>query len=215
MQDYPDTYYGQATTETRLQSDTADNVIWAKYAQLPRRNRKDSLLAAPTDALSSKSSSKSSFESRVEFKEIGSHVPLLTAINEAKAYAERSSQEDHGGDKDGDAVQSGDVEPNSEKYSNGDEIQEAELIRTRSKSSRKSGDKPRAKNMGRLIVVTGRSRRLAVEDHRRELGELLDEYGQLGPEVRKALGDVASGFVATGIASGIVVLQAAAGASID
>ncbi|KAJ2934148.1 hypothetical protein H1R20_g2903, partial [Candolleomyces eurysporus] len=212
--DYPDTYYGQATTETKLQSDTADNVLWAKYAQLPRRNRKDSILAT-NDASSLKSSSKSSFESRVEFKEIGSHVPLHTAINEAKGHANILSQEDDEGDKDGDAVQTGEVVPNLEKQTDGDEIQEAALARTRSRGSKKSADKQRTINKGRLIIVTGRSRRLAVEDHRHEMRDLMDEYGHLGQEARKALGDVASAFVVAGIASGIVVLQAAAGGGIE
>ena len=58
-------------------------------------------------------------------------------------------------------------------------------------------------------------RRLAVQDHQRELKDVMDEYDQLGPEVRKALGDVASAFVAAGVGSGIVVLQAATGGSLE
>jgi hypothetical protein len=71
---------------------------------------------------------------------------------------------------------------------------------------------------GRLLVVTGRSRRLAVESHRDEMKELMEEYssnsgsgsyGRVGSEVRKTLGDVASAFVLAGVGSGVVVMQAA------
>jgi hypothetical protein len=69
---------------------------------------------------------------------------------------------------------------------------------------------------GRLLIMAGRSRRLAVEDHRIELKELLEEYGSgagphggVGSEVRKTLGDVASVFVLAGCGSGVVVVQAA------
>lgn len=69
---------------------------------------------------------------------------------------------------------------------------------------------------GRLIVVTGRSRRLAVEDHRKELKELMEEFGGgVGPEVRKAIGNVASAFVLAGVGDGIVVLQTATGGSVE
>jgi hypothetical protein len=66
-----------------------------------------------------------------------------------------------------------------------------------------------------LVVVTGRSRRLAVENHRKELGELMVENGQVGAEVRKTVGDVATAFVVAGVGSGIVVLQAAGAGSLD
>ncbi|KAJ2934165.1 hypothetical protein H1R20_g2904, partial [Candolleomyces eurysporus] len=196
--EYPDTYYGQATTESRLQSDTADSVIWAKYSQQPRRNRRRASLA-PNDASSSKtSSSKSSFESRVEFKEIGSHAPLNAAINEAMVYAPIRSQEE-----EEEEVEDEDERDHGVMGKNGDAVPESE------------NKKRQRRNKGRLVIVTGRSRRLAVEDHRRELKDVMDEYGQLGPEVRKALGDVASAFVAADIASGIVVLQTAAGGSFE
>jgi hypothetical protein len=62
---------------------------------------------------------------------------------------------------------------------------------------------------GPLIVVTGRSRRLAVENHRGELKELMEEYGHgVGTEVRKTIGDVATAFELAGVGSGIVIVQA-------
>ncbi|KIM41122.1 hypothetical protein M413DRAFT_28188 [Hebeloma cylindrosporum] len=61
----------------------------------------------------------------------------------------------------------------------------------------------------KLVVVTGRSRRLAVENHRRELNELMSEHEYIGAEVRKTIGDVGTAFVVAGVGSGIVVVQAA------
>ncbi|KAF7356505.1 K(+)/H(+) antiporter 1 [Mycena venus] len=60
----------------------------------------------------------------------------------------------------------------------------------------------------RVLVIVGRSRRLAVENHGGELKELAEEYGSVGPEVRKTMGDVASAFVVAGAGSGLVVVQA-------
>jgi hypothetical protein len=60
-----------------------------------------------------------------------------------------------------------------------------------------------------LFVVTGRSRRLAVENHRQELRELMQARGSMSDEVRKTVGDVATAFVVAGVGSGVVVLQAA------
>src|ERR1700722_4498430 len=61
----------------------------------------------------------------------------------------------------------------------------------------------------RVLVVVGRSRRLAVEDHHQELKELMEEHGHVGQEVRKTIGDVASSYVAAGRGAAVVVLQAA------
>lgn len=61
----------------------------------------------------------------------------------------------------------------------------------------------------RVLVVVGRSRRLAVENHAGELKTLTDEYGSVGSEVRKTMGDVASAFVVGSAGSGLVVVQAA------
>jgi hypothetical protein len=67
----------------------------------------------------------------------------------------------------------------------------------------------------KLIVVTGRSRRLAVENHRRELKELMKEHEYVGEEVRRTIGDVGTAFVVAGVGSGVVVLQAAGVGNLD
>lgn len=61
-----------------------------------------------------------------------------------------------------------------------------------------------------MIVITGRSRRLAAMDHRKELKEMMmgERGGSLGAEVRKTVGDAASAFVVSGVGSGVLVLQA-------
>lgn len=65
---------------------------------------------------------------------------------------------------------------------------------------------PRGKG---ILIVTGRSRRLAAENHRRELNDLMEEYQSLSPDVMKTIGDVATSFVVSSCGSGIIVLQAA------
>lgn len=61
----------------------------------------------------------------------------------------------------------------------------------------------------RPLIVVGRSRRLAVENHHSELRKLMEEYGGFGSEVKKTVGDVAAALMATGCKASIVVLQAA------
>jgi hypothetical protein len=48
-----------------------------------------------------------------------------------------------------------------------------------------------------------------VENHAGELKDLIADYGSVGTEVRKTMGDVASAFVVAGAGSGLVVVQAA------
>ncbi|KAJ7504288.1 Sodium/hydrogen exchanger family-domain-containing protein [Mycena galericulata] len=141
---FPDTVYGHPTTETRVQSETADNIAWAKY----------------TSAASGGNgvSTSSAVSSRIEFREMGSPIPLHDVIHEVKLYHERITGQ----------------------------------------------ERP-----PRVLLVVGRSRRLAVEDHAGELKELIEEYGSVGTEVRKTMGDVASAFVVASTGSGIVVVQAA------
>ncbi|KAG0694775.1 Sodium/hydrogen exchanger family-domain-containing protein [Suillus ampliporus] len=68
----------------------------------------------------------------------------------------------------------------------------------------------RASMYKRVLVVAGRSKRLAVEDHHAELNGLVEEYRMVGHEVmRKTIGDVATAFVVSGCATGMVVLQSA------
>ncbi|KAJ7180756.1 Sodium/hydrogen exchanger family-domain-containing protein [Mycena filopes] len=139
---FPDTVYGPPTTETRMQSETADNVAWAKYAS----------------SVGDGASTSSVALARVEFRELASPVPLHAAIHEVKVH------------------------------------QESVIGQARPP---------------RVLVVAGRSRRLAVENHAGELKELIGEYGSVGPEVRKTMGDVASAFVVAGAGSGLLVVQAA------
>jgi hypothetical protein len=68
----------------------------------------------------------------------------------------------------------------------------------------------------RVLVVAGRSKRLAVEDHRAELKDLVEEHRVVGHEViSKTIGDVATAFVVSGCASAMVVLQAAANVGME
>lgn len=65
----------------------------------------------------------------------------------------------------------------------------------------------------RVIVVLGRSRRMAVEDHHVELKGLVEAHGAVGGEVRKTIGDVATALVVAGCDAGLVVMQASNRAS--
>ena len=61
----------------------------------------------------------------------------------------------------------------------------------------------------RLLVVVGRSRRLAVDSHAVELQQLLVERtASLGSETIKTVGDVGSAFVAAGTNASLLILQA-------
>ncbi|CAA7270692.1 unnamed protein product [Cyclocybe aegerita] len=147
----PDTVYGQQNTETRLQSETADNIIWARYATPPQ---------AGPDSRSVHSSSSSSARPHIEFNTLSTPIPLHATIQHASASLVSAATT-------------------------------------------------------KLVVVTGRSRRLAVENHRKELKELMDEHEHVGAEVRKTIGDVATAFVVAGVGSGVVVLQAAGSRTVD
>ena len=58
-------------------------------------------------------------------------------------------------------------------------------------------------------MVTGRSRRMAVESHQRELHGLVSERNtSLESEVAKTFGDVASAFVVAGSNVNLIVTQA-------
>ncbi|KAG1858827.1 Sodium/hydrogen exchanger family-domain-containing protein [Suillus subluteus] len=133
---FPDTVYGQPNTEMRMQSETADSIIWSRYAG---HNLSDSDIPGPLRAALS----------RINFTNLASPVPLHAAIQ-------------------------------------------------------------RASMCQRVLVVAGRSKRLAVENHHAELKDLVEEHRVVGHEVtRKTIGDVATAFVVSGCATAMVVLQAA------
>ncbi|KAH7927084.1 hypothetical protein BV22DRAFT_1193893 [Leucogyrophana mollusca] len=60
----------------------------------------------------------------------------------------------------------------------------------------------------RLLVVSGRSKRLSVDNHHQELTELMKEYRDMPSEACKTIGDVASACVVSGCAVDMMVLQA-------
>jgi len=134
---FPDTMYGNATTQTRLQSQTADGVTWARYAST-------STTPSPEDGEAL---------SRVMFEELASPDPLHAALHRVRML-------------------------------------------------------PRP-----VVVVVGRSRRLAVEDYHAELRALEAEHGAapVHSDVRKTIGDVGTAFVMTGIDANLLVMQASSG----
>lgn len=133
--------YGNATTQTRLQSETADGIAWARYA--PAREEDGGPRHVGGGAFGEALS-------RVTFEELASPEPLQAALH-------------------------------------------------------------RARLLQRPLVVVGRSRRLAVEDHHAELRALEAEHGATAPvrsDVRKTIGDVGTAFVMAGIDANLLVMQA-------
>lgn len=131
-----DTVYALGDTQTRLASESADNLLWDQYTMAPGSSRF-------TNALS-----------RIAFKTQRSSLPLHDVLS---STAEVGSQSTH----------------------------------------------------SRLLVVTGRSRRLAVESHAVELQQVLTEKNaHLGSETTKALGDVGSALVASTANVSLLVVQA-------
>jgi hypothetical protein len=136
---FPDTVYAQANTQTRLASDTLDDMMWARCTE--------------PDA-STLSTGVSLALSRIAFKSIASATPLHSIVSQAQL-----------------------------------------LSTTR-----------------RLISIAGRGKRLAVESHREEIGQLVEEYGAergTAGEVRKTAGDVACALLVGPVQGPMVVLQAA------
>ncbi|RDX53492.1 hypothetical protein OH76DRAFT_1343339 [Lentinus brumalis] len=134
---FPDTVYGHATTQTRLQSETADNIAWARYT------RPDDPSLTP--ALS-----------RIEFDEVSTPTPLHYLIERALAMSESAADE-----------------------------------------------------RSRLLILTGRSRRLAVENHHAELKTVMEEHGGVGSEVKRTVGDVTTALVVSGCQASMIVFQTA------
>lgn len=60
-----------------------------------------------------------------------------------------------------------------------------------------------------LIVLAGRSRRMAVESLTGELGRLMAETNTANSTVAKTLGDLGAALIATNVAASLLVLQAA------
>jgi len=135
---FPDTVYGAHTTQTRMQSETADNVSWSHYAS---HEQDDSPLSVAL--------------SRIEFSEIRTPTPLYTVFEYVTNITESANE-----------------------------------------------------RRCRPMVVVGRSRRLAVENHHSELKQLMEQHGSFGSEVKKTVGDVSAALMATGCKASIVVLQA-------
>jgi hypothetical protein len=64
----------------------------------------------------------------------------------------------------------------------------------------------------RMLIVVGRSRRLAVESHHSELAAMVKGGGHhLSGEFRKTVGDVASAIVIGGVRADMFILQAGNG----
>ncbi|KAF8806126.1 hypothetical protein BYT27DRAFT_7224470 [Phlegmacium glaucopus] len=131
-----DTIYGQSNTQIRLESDTADNLTWERFAK-------------PTEP-------NATF-SRVTFRTETTTTPLRTTVDLAKEAAARIS----------------------------------------------SSDKT-------MIILAGRSRRMAVESLYGELRDLITESGSsISTSVPKTLGDVGAALVANNVNSSLLILQAA------
>lgn len=137
MQVFPDTVYGHATTQTRLQSETADNIVWARYTR-------------PTDP------ALTAALARMEFVEEAASAPLHAVIERARKMSDTAVEE-----------------------------------------------------RSRLLVLAGRSRRLAVENHHAELKTITEEYGGVGGEVKRTVGDVTTALVVSGCQANVIVFQAA------
>ncbi|KAF9240266.1 Sodium/hydrogen exchanger family-domain-containing protein [Melanogaster broomeanus] len=138
---FPDTIYGQPNTEHILQSDTADDITWSRYA-------------SPAFEKDTHQQLRSAL-SRIQFTNLTSPTPLHALVQRTKQLRETH---------------------------------------------------------GRLVVVTGRSKRLATETHLQELKQVVEEQGCTGYEVvKKTIGDVATSFVVAGAQNALVVLQAASG----
>ena len=144
MAGFPDTVYPNATTQTRLASDTADNICWNKFAPA------DSPDAEPPN----RSETVTSALTRITFSTIHTHLPLHTI---ADKVSELSTQDGL-----------------------------------------------------RIMVITGRGKRLAVESHHAEMQALLGEDPNVQAEMRKTLGDVGTYLMKSGNVAPLIVMQASA-----
>ncbi|KZT65834.1 hypothetical protein DAEQUDRAFT_814014 [Daedalea quercina L-15889] len=136
---FPDTVYDAQTTQTRIQSETADNIAWTRYSS---QQPPDSPLASAL--------------SRISFSDIRTPAPLQTVIEYANNLSETA-----------------------------------------------------AERRAQPIIIVGRSRRLATENHHSEITQLIEQYGGSGGEVKKTVGDVAAALMIARCKPDIVVLQMA------
>ncbi|KAH6893712.1 potassium:hydrogen antiporter [Coprinopsis sp. MPI-PUGE-AT-0042] len=211
---YPDTHYGDTDAARRLQSVTADDFVWAKHARVLDTNSPD----------------PGTFRiyGRINWKEASTLAPLHIALEEAQRaeyttahnhatspISEGSPIAPHSPTASSDSVfrrqgPSFLVQRHSESRGGSTMASPAEerapLLPTAGNGGIGAGEQGPS---GPLIIVTGRSRRLAAIDHRLELKEMMAERGSLGAEVSKTVGDVASAFVLSGVGSGVLVLQSA------
>ena len=138
-----DTVYGAHNTQTRMASDTADNLAWERY----------------TNPDSSSPPSVTSAIARIAFSTESSPTPLHRVT---------------------------------------------ELVHTET-------EKIAASNGRTMIVLVGRSRRLAVESLTGELRTIISETGShIGSSVSKTLGDVGAALVAKNANASLLVMQASA-----
>lgn len=138
--------YGNATTQTRLQSETADEISWSRYA-------------APSAAEQSHTQPLRDALLRAKFEDLASPTPLHATLQRVRLMQQQQQEQQHSSVN---------------------------------------------------IVVVGRSRRMAVEDHHAELRALQTEYGgaSVRSDVRKTVGDVGTAFVMAGIDTNLLVMQA-------
>ncbi|OSC97499.1 hypothetical protein PYCCODRAFT_1377092 [Trametes coccinea BRFM310] len=136
---FPDTVYAHNTTQTRLQSETADNIAWSRYTH-PDASSDPALAPAL---------------SRMVFSEVATPAPLRYIIKQALGMSQNALEE-----------------------------------------------------RSRLLILAGRSRRMAVENHHAELKSVMEEHGGVANEVKRTVGDVATSLVVSGCLASVIVFQA-------
>lgn len=211
---YPDTHYGDTDTARRLQSETADDFIWVQHSKVSNPSSPGASTSRGTDR-------------SVQWKEISTLAPLHVALQEAQQaeystydlptspLSEGLSSGPHSPTASSDSVirRKGPAfvlqrpsELRSESFGVSP-VEEREPLLPEGAGNGHTAEGTQEPS-GPLIVVTGRSRRLAAMNHRVELKEIMGERGSLGSEVKKTLGDSASAFVGSGVGSGVLVIQA-------
>lgn len=134
----PDTVYAMHNTQTRLASDSADNILWDRYTTSATPELANALR-------------------RITFSHTNASTPLHSVLEATDRSISQHEQ-------------------------------------------------------SRILVVVGRSRRMAVDSHAVELQKLLTERNAtVGSEVIKTLGDIGAAYVAANTNASLLVLQATAG----